>query len=411
MQERLNLLFIFSAGFDIDHSSTILMRNALEDALKRGYNVHYYAPQSAREAVNYPQGLENSERLSYDSLYIAPASKWNLPLRYIKLVEYGYRIRKFLNNKNDYDVVYIQSTPAALWIINSVKKYNKNVPCIYSVLDMFPGSTIASGKMPLKIMQNFFYGIQDSVFKKATHIMTMSYDMKLKVQACGVAPDKITAWDTWFDHSTLRIINDEDNTFISEFGMDKNNKFYIQYAGNVGYVYDVDTLIAVARRLADRKEFVFQLVARGSQLPYVNNLISKYKLTNIQIIPLQPVNRVSEVYSACDIQFIPLKRGVMGNSFPSKLAHVMAVGKSFICSIDKTVFFDIAAEKKIGFCFEIGDIDGIVSCIKKAYANRDILKNYGNNALLFARERYSRERNTKIILDTIEKVAAEARKK
>ena len=47
------------------------------------------------------------------------------------------------------DVIFIQSSPTALYNISVVKRLVKNdKKIIYNVQDMFPGSSIASGVMP-----------------------------------------------------------------------------------------------------------------------------------------------------------------------------------------------------------------------------------------------------------------------
>lgn len=400
----MKVLFIFSIGFDYDHSSTILMNNILEELEKRDIKVHYIAPVATPNADNHPHYNYDKSLISYDSIYCKLPSKSNLIMRYLYGVNYAIKIRKYVKAQTNYDCVYVQSTATGFWTMASLKSCTHNIPLIYSNLDMFPGSTIAAGKMPWKGMQHLFYFLQKKMFKMADHIMAMSEDMKQKIHELGISNDKITAWNTWYDNDRLHPVEDRNNTFFTEYGMNRN-KFYVQYAGNVGYVYDVLTLINVADRLKDYPNIVFQIVGHGSQIGYIEKEIERINLTNVEILPFQPVSRISEVYSSCDIQFVPLKKRVIGNSFPSKLAHVMACGKTFICSIDKTSFFEFAESYEIGKCYEIGSYDEIANGILEFYKSKELLKCYYRNAFECAKTYFSKQRNTSIIIDAIKMIA------
>lgn len=399
----MKVLFFFSGGFDIEHSSTILMTNVLEDCLEQNLTVHYIIPNETGENKNCPEHLENHSHLSYDVIYKKSPAKNHFVRRYLDGILYSFRCAKYIRKQKDADVIYVQSTPTAFWNILIARVFGHKTPIIYSVLDMFPGSTIASGVMPQKILQIIFFFIQKRAYQLSSHIMCMSSDMKQKIIIQGVDKEKITYFNTWFDTNNLKYVEDKDNSFISEFKMDKK-KFYVQYAGNVGYVFDVDLFIDVANSLKEHSDIVFQLVARGSQLEYLTSEVEKKSLVNVEIIPLQPVERISEVYSSCNLQFIPLKHGVIGNSFPSKLAHVMNCHKTFVCCIDENAdFFSIANNKRIGICCTNKNHEDAVKAILKFYKNIESISECQENAYTFSEQVFSRKQNTQIIIEQIKK--------
>lgn len=401
----MKVLFVFSIGFDIEHSSTILMNNVLEDVIKKGISVHYIVPNETGLPKNCPETLKSSKLLTYDVIKRTPPKKHQMIKRYVEGILYAFKTAKYIYRIKDYDVIYVQSTPTAFWNILICKVFGHKKPVIYSVLDMFPGSTIASGAMQHKLLQKIFYLIQKVAYNMSTHIMALSEDMKRKIIEQGVPENKITYFNTWFDSSSSVYVNDQSNSFIKEFNMNKE-KFYVQYAGNIGYVFDVDLFINIANKLKAEKNIVFQLVARGSQLDYIKEKMNEKKLNNIAILPIQPVNRINEVYSACDIQFIPLKKDVLGNSFPSKLAHVMHCKKTFVCVTDEnTVFFNIANEEKIGKCVNTEKEDEIVEAILTFYKSEKELLTYCENAFNFSNCHFSRELNTEIIISQIKEKA------
>ena len=73
----------------------------------------------------------------------------------------------------------------------SIAKKVLNLPTVYNVQDMFPGSSIASGVMPYRWMQKFFYAFQKIAYKKADIISVISEDMKQMVLDQGVPENKV----------------------------------------------------------------------------------------------------------------------------------------------------------------------------------------------------------------------------
>lgn len=398
----MKVLFFFSGGFDIEHSSTVLMKNILGESLKEDLIVHYIVPNETGNDHNCPYNLKNHKNLTYDVVRRKTTDKSNFIRRYLIGVFYSLKCANKIYNQKDIDVIYIQSTPTAFWNILMSKIFGHRKPIIYSVLDMFPGSTIASGVMPQKLLQKIFYFIQKISYKMSSHIMTMSEDMKCKVQEQGVPDNKITYYNTWFDTNKLKYVSNESNSFIEEFKMNRQKNFYIQYAGNIGYVFDVELFLDVVEYFKSYSDIVFQLVARGSQLEKLMKEAKIRGLNNIQLIPIQPVERINEVYSSCHIQLIPLKKGVMGNSFPSKLAHVMGCKRTFVCSIDRDcIFFNEANKNKIGICCSNDSYKNVVEKIKYLYLKRDILDQCSTKAYQYSKVKFSKEVNTNIIIKQI----------
>lgn len=69
----------------------------------------------------------------------------------------------------------------------------------------------------------------------------------------------------------------ENNKFVQIAEMDIN-RFYVQYAGTMGYVFDYKMIVQVAELLKNEKDIIFQMIGEGSQKQDFENLVRKENL-------------------------------------------------------------------------------------------------------------------------------------
>lgn len=53
------------------------------------------------------------------------------------------------------------------------------------------------------------------------------------------------------------------NKFIEKYDIDMS-KFYVQYAGNIGYTFDYKMVLDIAEKINNNKNIIFQLVGDGA---------------------------------------------------------------------------------------------------------------------------------------------------
>ena len=303
------------------------------------------------------------------------------------------------------DVIFIQSSPTALYNISVVKKLVKNdKKIIYNVQDMFPGSSIASGVMPRKWMQKIFCMLQKSAYNKSDVIVAISDDMKDKLIEQDVPKDKIEVIVNWFDDRTVSEVPWEKNRFVPIANMDREH-FYVQYAGTMGYVFDYHMIIKVAELLKSEKNIVFQMIGEGRQKQDFVEAVKDKKLNNILFLPLQPQDMVSDVYSACSTCIIPLKHGVIGNSVPSKAGLLMACKRSIVTSTDKgSKYNSMIKDNELGFAYGDDEPEKMAKAILKLSKDKDLCENMGIRGYEFGHKLYSRAENMKKYIDLFERM-------
>lgn len=401
----MKILFLVS-GFRKPNPSFHLMRALMEDALEAGIRIHAVQrcyPENALPA--FPETILNHQNFTYSEIAAKPVDKKNFVKRYLEAIQYSFKVRKHLRRHNDYDAIFMQSSINSFFNICFARRFAKKRPLIFNSQDMFPGSAIANGSMPKKWMQKIFYAMQRYAYKKVTVFTAISEDMKLKLMEQGVPAEKIRVIVNWYDDAAVREVAWEDNRFVKQENMSKD-KFYVQYAGTMGTNFDPEVILDTAERLLDKTDIIFQMIGGGVRRDKFVKDAEARGLHNIVFLPLQPQDMVADVYSACSVCLIPLKRGVIGNSVPSKAGLLMACRRVIVNSVDAGSDYGTMFEReKIGFSADIGDADKIARDILYLYENPDVREEYANRAKVYGEAEYSRTVNTQKYISLFEEQA------
>lgn len=391
----MKLLFLVST-LRKPNPSWHLMKALMEDVLESGVEIH--AIQRGYDDYNsvaFPESILNHKNFTYSEVPCKPVDKKKFVKRYLESVLYSFKFGKHIRKNNDYDMIFMQSSINSFYSICIARHFAKKRPIVFNSQDMFPGSAIANGSMPKKWMQKIFYAMQRYAYKKITMFTAISEDMKLKLIEQGVPEDKIKVIVNWYDDTAVKEVAWEDNRFVKQENMSKD-KFYVQYAGTMGTNFNPDIIVDAAEILKENKNIVFQMIGDGVRRAKFEKTVQEKGLDNIVFLPLQPQDMVADVYSACSVCLIPLKRGVIGNSVPSKAGLLMACRRVIVNSVDAgSDYGDMFEREKIGFSADITDSEKIAKDILYLYENPEVREEYANRAKIYGEKEYSRTVNTK----------------
>lgn len=399
----MDILLFMSSGLDTPGPSWHLYTALIEDLVSYGHRVHLIESHSTGINPDCPANLKDLENFSYETINIEVVPKRAFAKRYLTGVKYCFRAKPVFKKQRQYDVAMVQSCPWAPFATSFIKRYIK-APVIYNSQDMFPGASIANGAMKRKWMQRFFYAFQKIAYKKADHISVISEDMKNKVMEQGVPAEKITVIPDWYDDHSVREIPWDENLFVKKYDMSKD-VFYVQFAGTMGFNFDYRMVLNVAEILKNEQNIVFQMIGAGSQKDVFEEAARQRGLHNIVFLPLEPQEMVPHVYSACSACLIPLPRGVIGNSVPSKAGLLMACHRVIITSADADSEYNrMFNEKKIGMAYDCNDPAGVAAGIVQLRDNPLYREQLADNAKQYGAEIYARHVNTRLYEQLYEKV-------
>lgn len=306
---------------------------------------------------------------------------------------------------HDIDVVYLSSTPPIQGVMGGLLKKMKGVPFVYNLQDIFPDSMAGTGLARKggfiwkigRIIENFTY-------KHADKIIVISEDFKKNIMAKGVPEDKIVVIYNWVDQNKVVDVPREENKLFDVYGLDRS-KFYITYNGNIGLTQNMDMLLDVAKELQKVYEDIhFVLVGNGAYLDEVKRKVADQQLENVHLLPFQPYEDISHVFSLGDASLVISKPGVGANSVPSKTWSIMSASRPVLANFDENELKTIIENNHCGIFTKAGDKDAFKESILTLYNHRELCKEYGHNGRKFVLDNLTREVGTQKYVDVIKEV-------
>ena len=132
--------------------------------------------------------------------------------------------------------------------------------------------------------------------------------------------------------------------------------------------------------------------------------LEKEHIRNVKILPLQPVSRVSYVYSLGDICVVSCKPGLGGSAMPSKTWSIMSCGRPVIANFDEGELKKIIEDNKCGVFTRAGDIIGFAETLKKLSKTPSDCVKMGENARQFILNNLTKEVGSKKYVEIIKSV-------
>lgn len=310
---------------------------------------------------------------------------------------------KGLHAKN-IDLIYLASTPPIQGALGAILKRIKKIPFIYNLQDIFPDSLVGTGLVQKGgLIWKIGRMIEDFTYKHADKIIVISEDFKRNIMAKGVPEEKIVVVYNWVDQNAVKNIERKDNKLFDKYYLDRN-KFYITYSGNIGLTQNMNLLLDVAKGLEDVEEIQFVLIGEGAYKEQVKEIITRNNIKNVTLLPFQPYEDISHVFSLGDVGIIISKPGVGENSVPSKTWSIMSASRPVLANFDENEIKTILSENECGVFTKAGDKQAFTDAILELYRNRELCRKYGENGRKFVMENLTREIGTQKYIDVIKSV-------
>ncbi len=376
-----------------------LVEDLLEGFAKRGWYINLYTPTPTRGVTVDQRKLYVNGQIEekYDGKVIIHRMRLyregtNPIARAIRYVIFGIQcFWKAVTVSADF--IFTGSGPPTQGVIVGLAKKFSKKKVIYNLQDIFPDSLVNAGvcredSIVMKIgrkMENYTY-------RNADVIITISNDMKENIVNKGVNPDKVEVVCNWIDVDKIRPVDEMQNKLFDEFSLSRD-KFKVVYAGNLGKVQGVEVIIDAAELLKNIKNIYFIIFGNGSEEEKIKQKISEKGLMNISVFPLQPVERVSEVYSLGNVSIIPCKPGSGIAGMPSKTWSIMAAGSAIIGSFDVGSELDKTLRKaECGYCVEAGNAKALSDAILEMSRDCSAVRKMGEKAREYAVVNVSKEK-------------------
>lgn len=319
------------------------------------------------------------------------------------------------SHAKEIDAIYAGSTPPTQGVLCAMvkktlsKKTGKSIPFIYNLQDVFPDSLVTAGFTHKgSLLWKIGRKVENYTYQHADKIIVISQDIKENIMSKGVSEEKIQLIYNWIDTDKVRPIGIQNNQLYRELGLSEST-FKVVYAGNLGKAQGVQVLVEVADRMQDDLSVEFIIFGSGVEEENIKTMVSNKGLRNIRVLPLQPAERISEVYSLGDVSVVACKKGAGGGAVPSKTFSIMATATPVLLSFDEgSELWHLIEENDCGYTAPAGDAEGLAERIREA--KNDLLGNTrkGSNARALVLSRFSKQVGTQaytdVILEEVERI-------
>lgn len=305
-----------------------------------------------------------------------------------------------LKNLKKGDIILTVTNPAPLLLLISLIKTSRNSLYIL-VHDVFPENMIpakifsSSKSFIFRLIQKIF----NKAYKKADLLIVLGRDMKDVMMAKLGKNEKNTRVEiveNWADTKHICVGCKSEPNFI------ENPKIDIQYAGNIGRVQGLTTLLEILKDVSN-PELRFSFWGDGALKEEMKKKVIQNNINNVYFYPSYKREEQNRVLNNCDLAVVTLAEGMYGLGVPSKSYNIMAAGKPilFIGNINSEIALMIK-DFEIGYCFDSKDVRGISNFFSHLTSSRiSELKYMGKKARIIAETKYSEEVILKKFVDLL----------
>ncbi len=352
----------------------------------------------------FPNGIDNDTVKRYENfngidIYRCginvnlKAGLWQRATSYISyLLHAGWKLL-FLSEE---EIILGVSNPPFLSIILMIVSLIKNCKYYFIVHDVYPEGLVAVGKLQEQsLITKIWRKLNQFSYRRSEKVVTLGRDMSdLLINNYALDHRKIAYIPNWSLTTSAKPISFGQNDLAHK--LEIQNKFVVQYSGNMGLWHDIDTFIRAAASLNNNPDIQFLFIGNGIGQRQAQELAQQLQLTNIIWMDFVPTEQLNTSLTCAHVALISLNSGLEGIAVPCKLYGILASGRAIVAQVpQKSEIAYVVEEEECGFVIPPGDVDGLVTKIEQLFADRDLTNKMGENSFQAYKSKYTIESITK----------------
>lgn len=282
---------------------------------------------------------------------------------------------------------YPPTLAVAAWLVARLRR----VPFVLEVRDLPAEAAIASGYVRNRALARIALALERFPIRRADRIVAVAPGMKRRMVELGVAGEAIAVVPNGYEE-TLFAAADFDRDVRAELGW--GDRFVVLYAGTLGHVPDVPTLLAAARLCAPGDRMLFVLVGDGQREPEYREFCRRHGLDHCQFLGRRPRSEVPPLCRAADVcvNLMP-KHPFWGSIFGNKNFDYLGSGTPYVyCGAEPSDTGDLLRACGGGVAVEAENPGALLAALRDLRDRPEERRRMGERGRRYVVEHYSRAR-------------------
>lgn len=346
---------------------------------------------------NIYKKTENYKRIKINRYSVPGLNKNSLFGRLLLSYLAEKNFEKEFKNKN-VDLCISVSNPPNMALKAAILSNKKNIPFVFILHDLYPDVLVKTNKIKKgSFIEKKMRNISKKTFDLSTKIVVLGRDSKRYISdEYNVSKDKIEVITNWGPNGTSY----KSNNFKKRNNLE--GKFLILYSGNVGHTAEFKVIIDAIKKVKNEDKVVLIILGNGRSLKEVKDCSKG--IENIKFMDFLPEKEYLSLLSEADAFFVSLKKGLFGNSVPSKTYYYLSAGKPLIGVLPENSEVDMAIkEDNLGVVCNDYSPETLLKKIKEV-KNKEKYETMKENIEKIYKEKYIKDKVLKKYISFIEEL-------
>lgn len=263
------------------------------------------------------------------------------------------------------DVIYVWHPPLTVGLAAVAIARLKRAGFVYDVQDIWPESAVLSGLLTPGPLVRFMSWLERAVYRQADHILVVTEGARENLLAKGVPPEKVSVGRHWIDDRLIVPAGEAARrTARAAHGWD--DRFVLLFAGNLGLVQGLDTIVDTAAALPPASNALLALVGDGTDRQRLQQQVARRGLGHrVQFLDRRPMDAMPALFAGADALLVHLRRSELSRLvIPTKTLAYLAAGRPIVMAMEGAAA-DLVAEAEAGLVLPSEDAPRLVEAIER----------------------------------------------
>lgn len=233
------------------------------------------------------------------------------------------------------DVGYVYHPPPTVGLAAMSLKLFRRVPFVYHIADMWPETVMESGMVAKGRTRDFMeasiHAWCNLVYRQAAAITVLSPGFKEMLVQRGVPAEKVHVIYNWTDEGAFRPTA-PDPALANELGL--AGRFNVVYAGNLGPMQGLDTVIRAATLLRDLPSIQIVIAGTGHEENDLKALARETGAVNVRFLGRRQYWEMAGINALSDVLLVHLRDlPFFSATIPGKTQVALASGRPTLMAV------------------------------------------------------------------------------